>query len=272
MGMLLASMISRADLLGEALLEERGALDASLPKAADGWGAGFYQSGEALHRKLPQPIDGQIEWAGVLDGIRSHVVIAHVREATVGDRRADNTQPFRMRQWLFAHVGEVAGFGALRERLMASLPDFLRRNIRGQTDSELLFHALLSFLHDSGHLDNVDINDAAVVGALRSTVTLIDRFAREVGATPSSLTLALTNGRQLYALRRGSPLCLVQRDSLAPRRSGSDPVDVKQTTQQSVRYVLVASYRDQLPPGYREVAEGEVISVDRDLCVSRQTL
>ena len=58
MGLLLACMISRADLLGEALLEEREALDASLPKAADGWGAGFYQAGEALHRKLPQPIDG----------------------------------------------------------------------------------------------------------------------------------------------------------------------------------------------------------------------
>src|SRR5262245_11709174 len=176
MGLLLACMISRADLLGEALLEERELLDTSLPRAADGWGAGFYQAGEALHRKLPQPIDGQIEWAGVLDGVRSHVVIAHVREATVGDRRADNTQPFRMRQWLFAHVGEIAGFGALRERLMESLPDFLRRNLRGQTDSELLFHLILSFLHDSGHLDSVDANDTAVFGALRGAVTLIDRY------------------------------------------------------------------------------------------------
>ena len=155
----------------------------------------------------------------------SHVVIAHVREATVGDRRADNTQPFRMRQWLFAHVGEVAGFAAMRERLVESLPDFLRRNMRGQTDSELLFHVLLSFLHDSGQLDSVDIERrGGRLGALRSTVTLIDRYAREVGAGPGSLTLALTNGRQLYALRRGSPLCLVQRDSLAPR-AGSDPGD-----------------------------------------------
>ncbi len=272
MGLLLACMISRADLLGEALLEEREALDPSLPKAADGWGAGFYQAGEALHRKLPQPIDGQIEWGGVLDGVRAHVVIAHVREATVGDRRADNTQPFRMRQWLFAHVGEVAGYSAMREQLVESLPDFLRRNIRGQTDSELLFHVMLSFLHDSGHLDSMDISDAAVAAALRSTVTLVDRSAREVGAGPSSLTLALTNGRQLYALRRGSPLCVVQRDSLAPRRSGSDPGDAKHTAQQTVRYVMIASYRDQVPTGYRDVAEGEVVCIDRDLNVSRQSL
>jgi predicted glutamine amidotransferase len=272
MGLLLACMISRADLLGEALHEERAVLDTSLPKAADGWGAGFYQAGEALHRKLPQPIEGHVEWTGVLDGVRSHVVIAHVREATVGDRRADNTQPFRLRQWLFAHVGEIAGWSALRERLLETLPDFLRRNLRGQTDSELLFHLVLSFLHDSGQLDSVDVADSAVVGALRSTVTLIDRYSREVGAGPGGLTLALTNGRQLYALRRGSPLCLLQRDSLAPRRSGSDPAEVKQTSQQSVRYVIAASYRGPLPAGAREIAEGELICVDRDLVVTSTTL
>lgn len=269
MGLLLACMISRPDLLGEAVLEEREALDTAMPEPADGWGAGFYQAGEALHRKLPQPLEGRIEWNQVLEGVRAHVVIAHVREATVGDRRADNTQPFRMRQWLFAHVGELAGFAAMREQLLGSLPDFLRRNIRGQTDSELLFHVLLSFLHDSGQLDAVDITDAAVASALRSTVALIDRHAREVGAEPSSTTLALTNGRQLYALRRGSPLCLVQRDSLA--RRGSDPDDPK-AAQQSVRYVVMASYRGQLPPGYREVAEGEVVCIDRDLNVTSQSL
>jgi predicted glutamine amidotransferase len=270
MGLLFACMISRPDLLGEALLEERTALDVTLPKAADGWGAGFYQAGEALHRKLPQPIEGQISWGGVLDGIRSHVVIAHVREATVGDRRADNTQPFRMRQWLFAHVGEVAGFTAVRERMIESLPDFLRRNIRGQTDSEVLFHVVLSFLHDAGQLDSVDVAGSAIVGALRGAVTLADRYTREVGATPGSLTLALTNGRQLYAMRRGSSLCLAQRDRLARRGDG---MDSKQGQSQAVRYAMVASHRGtSAPTGYREIADGEVVCIDRDLHVTLQTL
>jgi predicted glutamine amidotransferase len=270
MGVLLACMISRPDMIGDALLEERDALDSSMPTAADGWGAGFYQSGEALHRKLPQPIEGKISWGAVLDGIRSHVVIAHVREATVGDRRADNTQPFRLRQWLFAHVGEVAGFAAVRERMIESLPDFLQRNIRGQTDSEVLFHVVLSFLHDGGNLDSADVAGTAIVGALRGAVTLADRYAREVGATPGNLTLALSNGRQLYALRRGSPLCLVQRDRLS--RHG-DAMDPKHDAQQGVRYVIVASHRGpNVPTSYREVAEGEVVCVDRDLHVTLQTL
>jgi glutamine amidotransferase len=271
MGHLLACTISRADLLADALYEEREALDLSLPTSADGWGAGFYQAGEALHRKLPQPIDGRIEWNAVLEGIRSHVVLAHVREATVGDRRADNTQPFRMRQWLFAHVGEITGFAAVREPLFTQLPDFLRRSIRGQTDSELLFQVVLSFLHDAGQLDAVDVTDAAVVGALRSTVSLVDRHCRQVGATPGSLTLALTNGRQLYALRRGRPLCIAQRDRLS-RRSG-DPVANRDGAQMSVRYAIVATCNGEpSPPGYRVIADGEVLAVDRELNVSTHAL
>jgi hypothetical protein len=108
------------------------------------------------------------------------------------------------------------------------------------------------------------------VGALRGAVTLADRYAREVGATPGNLTLALSNGRQLYALRRGSPLCLVQRDRL--NRYG-DGMDHKHDAQQGVRYVIVASHRGpSTPNGYREVAEGEVVCVDRDLHVTLQTL
>ena len=168
MGLLLGCMIDRADLLGEALIEEREALNAALVKGADGCGAGFYQAGEVLHRKRPRPIDGQVEWAGVLDGIRSHVVLAHVRKSATG-QDAEGTQPFRMRQWLFAHVGTVAGFEALRPRLLESLPDFMQRNIRGNSDSEVLFHVVLSFLHDAGQLDGVDVSDAAVLSALRSS-------------------------------------------------------------------------------------------------------
>lgn len=283
MGHLLACTISRADLLADALYEEREALDLfvnapglrgdATPVVADGWGAGFYQAGEALHRKLPQPIDGRIEWSAVLEGIRSHVVLAHVREATVGDRRADNTQPFRMRQWLFAHVGEIAGFAAVREPLFQQLPDFLRRSIRGQTDSELLFQVVLSFLHDAGQLDAVDVTDAAVVGALRSTVSLVDRHCRQVGATPGSLTLALTNGRQLYAMRRGRPLCITQRDRLS--RRGSDPAATRDGAQMAVRFVVIATCAGEPGPasaGYRVLNDGEVVSVDRDLNVSSHAL
>ncbi|MDH5672787.1 MAG: class II glutamine amidotransferase [Myxococcales bacterium] len=268
MGLLLACMINRAELLGRALLEESEALHTGLPGGADGCGAGFYQAGEVLHRKRPRPIEGELDWAGVLDGIRSHLTIAHVRTARVADRRAENTQPFRMRQWLFAHVGEIPGFAAIRAQLLESLPDFLRRNIRGNTDSEVLFHVVLSFLHDAGQLDANDVDQSVVVGALRSSLTLVDRHTREVGAAPSGATLALTDGRQLYALRRGSALSLIERDRLPARGSESPGGQAA-----DVRYVLIASAAEGPPaPGYRSIQEGEVLCVDRNLTVTSQHL
>lgn len=269
MGQLLAATINREDMLGHAIRYELELLGRQTVANADGWGVGFYQSGEVLHRKRPHTTAHEVAWSTVVEDLQSHIAIAHVREATTGDGRADNTHPFRMRQWLFAHVGGLGGFDAIRARIVESLPDFLRRNLRGDTDSEHLFHVFLSFLHDAGQIDAVDVAPSAVVGALRSTVTLLERHANEVGAPAGSTSLAVTNGRELYVLCKGSPLVLVERDRLALRESdapsarASDPV----------RYMLVTSrVEPTLPPGYRDLRDGEVVSVNRDLSVSTHSL
>lgn len=270
MGLLLTCITSRADLIGEAIVDEADALGLSTIDYADGWGIGFYHAGEVLHRKRPQRIEGALPWSEIVADIRSHVAIAHVRQATMGERRAENTHPFRMRQWLCAHAGKLEGFDAFQGQLVEALPDFLRRNIRGVTDSEHLFHVVLSFLHDSGQLDAVDANESAVVGALRSTVTLVDTYAREVGAPPGQLALALTNGRQLYAICRGAPMVLCERDRL-PERPSEDPGGPRAAA--SLRYVVVATPPPgEAPTGYEELETGTIVAVDRDLNLSRHPL
>jgi predicted glutamine amidotransferase len=264
MGHIIACMINRADLLEEAVRAEQDALGTPLLQH-DGWGVGFYQADEVLHKKHPQPDNAQLEWSSIVRGIRSHVAIAHVRDASVGARRADNNHPFRMRQWLFAHAGMVEGFSAIQPHLLESMPDFLRRNIRGDTDSEHVFHVFLSFLHDAGQLESVDVSDQAVLAALRSTITLVDRLVNEVGAPRSNLNMVLTNGRQLYALRRGTPMVYFERDRLSvpelvEQGKSSRPPD-------PVRYVLVAS-AEQVPANSSELSDGQLISVDRDLHVT----
>jgi predicted glutamine amidotransferase len=270
MGAFLACMITRDDLLGDAVREESAALTPFMPSEADGYGVGFYQAGEVLHRKRPQVIHEPVSFSAVIEDIKAQVAIAHVREATVGDGRAENTQPFRMRQWLFGHVGSLAGQDQLRERIERELPDFLRRNMRGQTDSELLFHVVLSFLHESGQLDVVDVAHGAVVSALRKATETIDRHAAAVGAVPSSLTLALTNGRQLYAMQRGWPLAYVERTGI-PKRDSDRPGE-KRPAMLDVRYVAIASCRpDACPEGYTALADNDILCVDRDLRVSRNS-
>jgi hypothetical protein len=105
---------------------------------------------------------------------------------------------------------------------------------------------------------------------LRSTIALIDRLVSEVGAPKSNLDLVLTNGRQLYALRRGSPMVYVERDRLSSPETeqGKTPRPVT-----PVRYVLVANVAENnQPQDYRAMDDAQLISIDRDLKVTAYSL
>ncbi|MFK7987007.1 MAG: class II glutamine amidotransferase, partial [Sandaracinaceae bacterium] len=260
MGRLVAYMANRTDRLGDVLDEERSAVALPAGFEADAWGIGFYQDSEVLHKKRPQLDGGPIDWETVARGVRSDALLIHFRKATVGDFSAANTHPFRLRQWLFAHDGTVEGFDAIRGRLLEGLPDFLRRSVRGSTDSEHLFMLVMSFLHDAGQLDHPDIDEKVVLGALRSSLATLDQLCAEVGAPTPELRLSLTNGRTLYAVRRGAPLYYVSRSSLPSE--GPDPKGG------AVRYVLVVSEPETVPPDYLEVPPATVLVVDRNLSVT----
>jgi predicted glutamine amidotransferase len=270
MGRLLGYMANRTDRLGDVLDEERAAIAPPPEFRPDAWGIGFYQGGEVLHKKRPKLEAGPIDWESVARGVRSDCVVIHFRLATVGDFRADNTHPFRMRQWLFAHNGTVEGFSAIRQRMLESMPDFLRRNVRGSTDSEAVFHVLLSFLDDAGQLDHPEAEEKVVLGAIRSTVALLDRHCAEVGAPEPALNFVLTNGRCMYAVRRNEPLHFVERSGLP-----SDPEHARPDRPHGAgtfRYVLVFSDGAKAPAGYSALEPGSVLVIDRALTVSSHKL
>ncbi|MFX5793311.1 hypothetical protein ABTD98_19785, partial [Acinetobacter baumannii] len=89
--------------------------------------------------------------------------------------------------WLFAQTGTLPQFDLIRERLVASVPEFLRGGLRGETDSEVIFHVFLSFLHDAGRLNDAVVEAPVVRAAIRSTLAVIDAMASEVGAEPAAL-------------------------------------------------------------------------------------
>ena len=164
---------NRADLGARVLALHADVLKVPVsPGGPMGWGMGFYQAGEVLLRRRPIDEREVIDLTPVVEGMRTDVLIGHVRRPTVGSLRTENTHPFRYRQWLFAQTGTIGGFAALRERLLESQPEFLRRNVRGDTDSELFFYLFLSFIHDAGHLaDALVAPDQMRCGAARVHLT-----------------------------------------------------------------------------------------------------
>jgi predicted glutamine amidotransferase len=197
---------NRADLAGRVLAAERDALMVHSRNGQLGWGMGFYQGGEVLMRRRPIDDHVAIDVAKVTGDIRADLLLGHVRSATVGSLRTENTHPFRYRQWLFAQTGTLSSYESLRERLIASVPEFLRSSIRGETDAEMLFYIFLSFVHDAGRLNDSLMAPSHVRDALRSCVAVVDGLAAEVGGGPSQVNVMASDGENVYALHRGAEM------------------------------------------------------------------
>lgn len=197
---------NRADLAGRVLASEKDALSVQSRNGQLGWGIGFYQGGEVLMRRRPIDDHASIDVAKIAGDVRTDLLLGHVRNATIGTLRTENTHPFRYRQWLFAQTGTLPSFDSIRERLVTSVPEFLRSSIRGETDAEILFYVFLSFLHDAGRLNDAITPPPRVRDALRSSVAVIDGMAAEVGGAPSQVNVMVSDGENLYALHRGSQM------------------------------------------------------------------
>jgi predicted glutamine amidotransferase len=203
MARLFGMMGNRGDLAARVLAHEAPALRVKSTGTALGWGVGFYQGGEVLMRRRPIDEQAEIDITKVVGDIRADLLVGHVRSPSVGSLRTENTHPFRYRQWLFAQTGTTNGFHALRERMAESVPPFLRSGIRGETDSEIIFHLFLSFLHDQGLLSQAQVDPSAVSSALRGCLALVDSMVAEVGEQPSATNMMISDGEFIYALHRG---------------------------------------------------------------------
>ncbi len=261
MARLIGYMANRADRLRDAFHQERAAITASPADLRSAWGIGFYQGDEVLHKKQPTP-EGAVQWSAVAENVRTDCAVAHVRQATVGGFSVDNTHPFRLRQWLFAHVGTLTAFEEIHEKLRADLPDFLRRNIRGSSDSELFFHWILAGLHEANQLEAQTPSPAVVLKAIAQAVNKIDDLVGDA-RTPSTLNMILSNGRGMFALRHGGALSYVERTGVIDPDGAAE----KEARPGSplLRYVMIVSGGPEAPIGYQSLNDRQLLFVNRDL-------
>lgn len=256
--------------LGARVIELEGrALDVRRkPGVTPGWGVGFYQGGEILLKRRPLDDRAEIKITDLTRDIRADVLLAQVRLATVGPLRTENTHPFRYRSWLFANTGTVEAFATLRGRLAESLPQFLLRDVRGETDSELVFHLFLSFLHDAGQLDRPQVDALTAAAALRSTIALVDRLCAEEGAPATSLNVLLSSPEYVLALNRGPAMAyhVFQGQRDLERLFGDGGLGrMRIPDYASSRLTLIASdfEDDRIPEGWTAVRERAIVTFTR---------
>jgi glutamine amidotransferase len=213
MSLLVAYFGNEPENMACALFSARAALYSRSSDRPQGWGLGFVQAGDVLLQKRPRADTKEVDLYGLAKDLRADALVGCVGLSREGNIVAEDSDPFRFRSWLFGSVGRVSepGFSAVRERLLESVPDFLRRNIRGKSPSEHIFHLFLAFLHDAGILDAASPAPAAVQRALRHSLAFLDRLLSggsdgHPSADPTSLALVATNGRCLVATSTAFPM------------------------------------------------------------------
>ena len=112
----------------------------------DGFGIGWYS-------ERPEPglfKDSRPAWSNqnlreLCRQIRSRIFFAHVRATTTGAVQQSNCHPFKYKNWLFQHNGDVTGFDIIRRELQMDIAPELYSELKGTTDSETFFLLALTY-------------------------------------------------------------------------------------------------------------------------------
>lgn len=165
------------------------------PTNGDGFGMGWYDDRPypGLFKSI-RPAWNDMNLLDLAAHIESPLFMAHVRATSMATIQETNCHPYRYKNWLFVHNGQIADFGKVRQKLLAMVAPEYFGNILGSTDSELMFHLALTFglEHD-------------VPGAVAEMVRNVERVGKEAGLDKSIwMTLGISDGRGLWGFRYGS--------------------------------------------------------------------
>jgi len=169
------------------------------PVNGDGFGFGWYPNKE-LDRTTPgvfrstEPAWNDQNLRDLTQSIESPLFFSHVRAAAGPPIQQTNCHPFRHESWLFMHNGFIHDFGRLKRDLTFAVDPSLYQEIKGTTDSEVLFHLALT----------MGLMDDPVV-AVGKAIRMVESVGRDHDvALAMQGTLAVTDGITVWAFRYSS--------------------------------------------------------------------
>ncbi len=221
---------------------------------ADGFGIGWYGTGEGPGRyRSVAPAWNDANLQELCAHIQSPLFLAHVRATTGTPVQETNCHPFRHGRWLFVHNGFIADYDRLHRELLLAVDPALFANIRGTTDSELMFHLALTFGLDADPL-----------AALERMAGFVEETARRHDVERAlQMTVGVSDGTRLYAARYASDQ---DANSLYVT---NDAQDVRELYPEETRFqhlgdearAVVSEPLGDLPGVWREVPPGSALIV-----------
>jgi glutamine amidotransferase len=221
-----------------------------------GWGVADYRDTLPAIEKQTWAAYHNEHFAKTAARVYAHTVVAHVRAATIGPPAPENTHPFVHGRFSFAHNGTLPNFEQVRPLLLEHTDPVHRAEIRGQTDSEHIFHYLLTrWAHGPQTSLLETVRDG--LNQIIAWCLAIDP-ERRVG-----LNIVLSDGEQLVGSRLNRTLWYLERDAIIECAICGKP-HVHHEPKTAYRAVEVASEPVTPDDPWKGVPNGTVYSVDPD--------
>jgi predicted glutamine amidotransferase len=140
---------------------------------------------------------------------RSNCVVAHVRAASKGTGISyNNCHPFKAGRLMFCHNGRIFEFSKVRRRFISCISDESFDNIKGTTDSEVIFALVLTHLANDGYgvspfEQKTPFGHKRLTAALKKSLRQIETLLEEARHTDgySTCNFSLTDGDTMVVTR-----------------------------------------------------------------------
>ena len=194
------------------LVEDHNALIHQSVANPHGWGLAFYQENQAFILKSEKTAHQCSRFRSVSESLMASTVLAHIRKATVGYQKVENSHPFKFGVWTFVHNGNIKGFEGIKPLLLQEIDPSLKKQIKGDTDSEAVFFLILSYLNKNIGLSNSKMDPKKVLASINEACAKVCHIAGELcpndkaEASENFLTFLLSDGDRIWAHQGGKHL------------------------------------------------------------------
>jgi glutamine amidotransferase len=230
----------------------------------DGFGFGWYptpdidQAGDGhghpfVFRSI-EPAWNNLNLREVSRAVSSPLFFTHVRAAAGPPIQQTNCHPFRHDNWLFMHNGGISQFALIKRDLVMDVDPSLYADIKGTTDSEVLFHLALTY----GLADDP-------IRAVGDAIRRVEEAGHKAGVQfPMQGTIAVSDGETLWAFRyssQGRSRTLFHSADIPTLRKMYPDAERLELFGDRAR-VVVSEPLSDLPGAFLEVPESTVSVID----------
>lgn len=219
----------------------------------DGFGVGWYgRKEEPGLFKDSRPAWNDENLHEICAQTQAQIFMAHIRASTQGGVQRSNSHPFKYKNWLFQHNGDVKHFPDIKRDVQFGIVPKLFPEIKGTSDSETCFYLALTY--------GLEKNPKT---AFEKMIARLEKAQIDAGLDAGlNLSCAASDGKTLYTLRYASGDEVIKTQFYSTDMSCLKDLNNVCTPLPDSGVILVSEPLDGLSDKWIEVPEKSFVSVN----------